>query len=52
MKPLIATILLSTILLSSCGSTVVAPVIPEKTPLIIDTYTVGKTQTGVSIQKT
>lgn len=52
MKSFVSTILLSTILLSSCGSAVVAPIVPAKTPLVIDTYTVGKTQTGVSIEKT
>ena len=53
MKPLIAIILISTVLLSSCGSSVVTPIVaPPKTPYIIETYTIGKTQTGVTIEKT
>jgi hypothetical protein len=52
MKPLIATILLSTILLTSCGSAVVTIPTIEKTPFIVETYTIGQNQTGIEIQKT
>ncbi len=52
MKPLIAIFLLSTLLISACGSTISGVTTIDKTPFIIDTYTVGQTQTGVTIEKT
>ena len=52
MKPLIAIILISTLLLSSCGSTPVDPISPPKTPFIVETYTIWQSQTGVTIEKT
>ncbi|MBC7498816.1 HlyD family efflux transporter periplasmic adaptor subunit [Candidatus Gracilibacteria bacterium] len=52
MKPLIAIFLLSTLLLSACGSTISGVTTIDKTPFIIDTYTVGQTQTGITIEKT
>ncbi len=52
MKPLIAIFLISTVVLSACGSTPIVPVVPPKTPFIVTTYTIGQTQTGVEIQKT
>jgi multidrug resistance efflux pump len=52
MKPLISILVLSTIILSSCGSAAIVPVKSEKTPFIIDTYTIGQKQATVSIEKT
>lgn len=41
------------ILFSSCGTAAVIPVVvPTKTPLIVETYTIWKTQSGVAIEKT
>lgn len=52
MKPLIAIFLISTTVLSSCGSTVIESTKISKTPFLIDTYTIGQKQTSVSIEKT
>jgi multidrug resistance efflux pump len=52
MKPLIFILVLSTVILSSCGSTAIVPVKSEKTPFIIDTYTIWQKQVAVSIEKT
>lgn len=52
MKPLIAIILISTVFLSSCGTSVVlTPTEVQKTPFVVDTYTVWQEQSVVSIQK-
>lgn len=52
MKPLIAIFLISTTVLSSCGSTVIESTKISKTPFLIDTYTIGQKQASVSIEKT
>ena len=52
MKSPIAIFLISTVILSACWSTAVVPVLPPKTPFIVETYTIGQTQAGVEIQKT
>jgi hypothetical protein len=52
MKLPIAIFLISTLLLSSCGSAVDTTPTIEKTPFLIDTYTVGQTQTGLTVEKT
>ncbi len=52
MKPLIAILLSSTLVLSSCGSTILSVAPASKTPFVIETYTIGQTQTGVTIEKT
>ena len=52
MKSLIAIFLISTLLLSSCGSVAVVPNEVIKTPFIIETYMIGQTQAPVSIEKT
>lgn len=52
MKSPIAIFLISTILLSSCGSVALIPPESQKTPFIVETYTIWKTQTPISIEKT
>lgn len=51
MKTSIVWIILSTFLLSSCGSKVIPTDISKKTPFIIETYTIGQAQTPISIEK-
>lgn len=52
MKPLISIILISTIFLSSCGTSVVLPPTEvQKTPFMVDIYTIWQEQSVVSIQK-
>lgn len=52
MRSLISISLVSILILSSCGATVVpdAPIV--KSPFIIETYTIWQVQSGVSIEKT
>ena len=52
MKSPIAIFLISTILLSSCGSVALIPPESQKTPFIVETYTIWKTQAPISIEKT
>ena len=52
MKSIITIILLSTLTLTSCGSTVVVDPVVVKTPFVIETYTIGQSQTGITIEKT
>lgn len=52
MKSPITIFLISTILLSSCGSVAVIPTEIAKTPFFIETYTIGQTQAPISIEKT
>lgn len=53
MKTPISIFLISTLILSSCGSTVsVNTTEVKKTPFFIDTFRVGEKQSNVSIEKT
>ncbi len=52
MKSPISIFLISTILLSSCGSVAVVPTETKKTPFFIETYMIGQKQSTVSIEKT
>ena len=52
MKSPIAIFLISTILLSSCGSVAIVPTETKKTPFFIETYKIGQTQAPISIEKT
>ncbi len=52
MKSPIVIFLISTIILSSCSSTVLIPTETIKTPFKIETYTIWQNQVPVSIQKT
>ena len=52
MRSLVSIFLISTIVLSACGSTVTTPEVVVKTPLIVETYTIWQNQTGVVIEKT
>ncbi len=51
MKTSIILIVLSTFLLSSCGSETITPSSSKKTPFNIDTYTIGQAQAPISIEK-
>lgn len=51
MKTPIILIVLSTFLLSSCGSETITPSSSKKTPFNIDTYTIGQAQAPISIEK-
>jgi hypothetical protein len=53
MRSFIVLLLISTLLLASCGSNPdsVTTVSAEKTPFVVEVFTVGGAQTAVSVEK-